>query len=85
MRTLAFVATGTSVVLPLIHGLNIFGLDLMNKKAFTYTMVAKIGYLLSGTAFYVVSLISYPRKRKIDSNTYNSKDEASRKLLAWKI
>jgi len=56
MRTLAFVATGMSVVAPLIHGISIFGLDLMNKKAFTYTLVAKIGCLLFGTALYVVSL-----------------------------
>jgi hypothetical protein len=85
MRTLAFVATGVSVVVPLIHGLNIFGLDLMKKKAFTYTMVAKMGCLLSGTALYVVSLTSRPYKRNIDSNTHDSKDEVSRKLAAWKI
>ncbi|KAM3460582.1 hypothetical protein NHJ6243_005753 [Beauveria neobassiana] len=54
MRTLAFVATGMSVVAPLIHGLDMFGLDLMNKKAFTYTMVAKVGCLLSGTALYAM-------------------------------
>lgn len=68
MRTLAFVATGMSVVAPLIHGLDIFGLDLMNKKAFTYTMVAKIGCLLSGTGLYAVSLSLYPYIRKIDPN-----------------
>jgi adiponectin receptor len=85
MRTLAFVATGVSVVVPLIHGLNIFGLDLMKKKAFTYTMVAKMGCLLSGTALYVVSFTSRPYKRNIDSNTHDSKDEVSRKLVAWKI
>jgi adiponectin receptor len=56
MRTLAFVATGMSVVVPLIHGLSIFGLDLMGKKAFTYTLVAKIGCLLSATVLYAVSL-----------------------------
>jgi adiponectin receptor len=77
MRTLAFVATGTSVMVPLIHGLNIFGLDLMNKKAFTYTLVAKLGCLLPGTALYAVSLESCPYKRKIDSNTHNPKDEVS--------
>lgn len=65
MRTLAFVATGMSVVAPLIHGLDIFGLDLMNKKAFTYTMVAKIGCLLSGTALYAVSLPFCPYRTKI--------------------
>jgi hypothetical protein len=85
MRTLAFVATGMTVVLPLIHGLSIFGLDLMKNKAFTYTMVAKIGCLLSGTALYVVSLTSCPHKRKIDSDTHDSKDEVSRKLVAWKL
>lgn len=85
MRTLAFVATGMSVVAPLIHGLDIFGLDLMNKKAFTYTMVAKIGCLLSGTALYAVSLPFCPYRRKIDPNTRDSKDEVSRKLVAWKI
>jgi hypothetical protein len=74
-----------SVVVPLIHGLNMFGLDLMKKKAFTYTVVAKIGCLLSGTALYVVSLAFCPYKRRIDSNTHDSKDEVSRKLVAWKI
>lgn len=28
----------------------------MNKKAFTYTLVAKVGCFLSGTMFYAVSL-----------------------------
>jgi hypothetical protein len=85
MRTLAFVATGMSVVAPLIHGLDIFGLDLMNKKAFTYTIVVKIGCLLSGTALYTVSLPFCLYRRKIDLNTCDSKDEVSRKLVAWKI
>jgi adiponectin receptor len=58
MRTSAFVATGMSVVAPLVHGISIFGLDPMNKKAFTYTLVAKIGCLLSGTALYAVILPS---------------------------
>jgi len=56
MRTSAFMATGMSVVAPLVHGISVFGLDLMNKKAFTYTLVAKIGCLLSGTVLYAVSL-----------------------------
>ena len=56
MRTSAFVATGMSVGAPLIHGLSIFGLDLINRKAFTYTLVAKIGCLLPGTVLYAVSL-----------------------------
>jgi adiponectin receptor len=55
MRTSVFAATGMSVVAPLIHGISIFGLDLMNKKAFSYTLVAKIGCLLPGTALYAVS------------------------------
>jgi hypothetical protein len=79
------VATGISVVAPLIHGLDIFGLDLMNKKAFTYTIVAKIGCLLSGTALYAVSLLFFLYRRKIDLNTCDSKDKVSRKLVAWKI
>ncbi|KAH7021614.1 hemolysin-III related-domain-containing protein [Microdochium trichocladiopsis] len=54
MRTLVFVATGTSVVAPLIQGLDKFGLDLMSKKALIYTLVAKIGCLLSGTALYAM-------------------------------
>jgi len=44
------------VLAPLIHGIRIFGLDLMKKKAFTYTLVAKIGCLLPGTVLYAVSL-----------------------------
>ena len=85
LRTSAFVATGMSVVAPLIHGLSIFGLDLMNKKAFTYTLVAKIGCLLSKTALYAVSLPLCPYRRKFDPNTRDSKDEVSRKPVAWKI
>ncbi len=77
MRTLAFVATGMSVVAPLIHGLDIFGLDLMNKKAFTYTIVAKIGCLLSGTTLYAVSFLFCLYKRKINPNTRDLKDEVS--------
>ncbi|OAA65076.1 hemolysin-III family protein [Akanthomyces lecanii RCEF 1005] len=53
-RTLAFVATGMSDAAPFIHGLAMFGLDLMNRKAFTYTMIAKVGCLLSGTALYAI-------------------------------
>lgn len=56
MRTLAFVATGFFVVVPVINGLVLFGLELMNEKAFTYTLIAKMGCLLPGTAVYVVSL-----------------------------
>lgn len=85
MRTLTFVATGMSGVAPLIHGLNVFGLDLMNKKAFTYTMIANIGCLLSGTALYAVSYLSCPYLSKVDSNILGSKDEVSRKSVAWKI
>jgi len=55
MRTLAFVATGSSVVGPLIHGVGVFGLEIMNKKALTYTLIAKIGCLLPGTVMYAVS------------------------------
>ncbi|OWT42544.1 hemolysin-III family protein [Pochonia chlamydosporia 170] len=54
-RALMFVATGLSGVAPLIHGLNLFGLSLMIRKAFPYTL-AKAGCLLSGTSIYAVSL-----------------------------
>jgi adiponectin receptor len=57
-----FVATGMCGVAPLIHGLNVFGLSLMMRKAFPYTM-AKAGCLLSGVAFYAVSRsISHTRE-----------------------
>lgn len=77
MRTLAFVATGLSVVAPLIHGLDLFGLDVMNKKAFTYTVVAKVGCLLFGTALYAVSLLFCLCWKRIDPDTCESKDEIS--------
>jgi hypothetical protein len=32
MRILAYVATGMSVVMPLVHRIDIFGLDLMNNR-----------------------------------------------------
>lgn len=56
-----FVATGLSGVAPLVHGLNVFGMSQMMRKAFPYTM-AKAGCLLSGTFFYAVCLpISHTR------------------------
>jgi adiponectin receptor len=58
-----FVATGMCGVAPLIHGFNVFGLSLMMRKAFPYTM-AKAGCLLSGVSFYAVSFpISYIREK----------------------
>ena len=50
-----FVATGLYSVAPLIHGLKVFGLSQMMRKAFPNTL-AKAGCLLSGTAFYAVSI-----------------------------
>jgi predicted membrane channel-forming protein YqfA (hemolysin III family) len=61
-RALMFVATGLSGVAPLIHGLNVFGMSQMMRKAFPYTL-AKAGCLLSGTSFYAVSFpISHTEK-----------------------
>lgn len=58
-----FVATGLSGVAPLIHGLSVFGMSQMMRKAFPYTL-AKAGCLLSGTLFYAVSLpVSHTRDK----------------------
>ncbi|TVY29114.1 ADIPOR-like receptor [Lachnellula hyalina] len=70
-RALMFVATGLSGVAPLIHGLSVFGMSQMMRKAFPYTL-AKAGCLLSGTAFYAVSL-PFAHKGEIDPNTCGSK------------
>ncbi|PVH68597.1 HlyIII-domain-containing protein [Cadophora sp. DSE1049] len=51
-RALMFVATSLCGVAPLIHGIKVFGMSQMMRKAFPYTM-AKAGCLLSGTAFYI--------------------------------
>lgn len=60
---LMFVVTGLSGIAPLIHGLIVFGMPQMMRKAFPYTL-AKAGCFLSGTLFYVVSLvISYIREK----------------------
>jgi len=85
MRTSAFVATGMSVVAPLIHGSRIFGLDLMNKKAFTYTLVAKMGCLLSGTALYSVSLPFSHTGENLILIVRDLKVEVPRKPMAWKV
>jgi adiponectin receptor len=60
-RALMFMATGMSGVAPLIHGLNMFGISQMMRKAFPYILV-KAGCLLSGLLFYAVSL-PIPHKR----------------------
>ncbi len=58
-----FVATGLCGAAPLVHGLNVFGMSQMMRKAFPYTL-AKAGCLLSGTSFYAVTLqISHTRER----------------------
>ena len=54
-RVSMFVATGLSGVAPLVHGLNMFGMSQMMRKALPHTL-AKAACLLSGTSFYVVSL-----------------------------
>lgn len=59
-----FVATSLCGVVPLIHGIKVFGMSQMIKKAFPHTM-AKAGCLLSGTTFYAVSLPNlYIREKK---------------------
>ncbi|KAL2829090.1 hemolysin-III family protein [Aspergillus pseudoustus] len=62
-RALIFMVTGLSSVAPLIHGLNMFGMSQMMRKAFPYTL-AKAGCLLSGTSFYVTRFpeSKYPGK-----------------------
>ncbi|OAQ61384.1 hemolysin-III family protein [Purpureocillium lilacinum] len=67
-RALMFVATGLSGVAPLIHGLNVFGMSQMMRKALPYTL-AKAGCLLSGTSFYAVSLPT-SHTREIYPNTW---------------
>lgn len=54
-RTFMFVATGLSGVAPLVHGLKVFGISQMMRKALPYTL-AKAACLLSGVCFYTVSL-----------------------------
>jgi adiponectin receptor len=82
-RALMFVATGLSGVAPLIHGLIVFGMSQMMRKAFPYTL-AKAGCLLFGTLFYAVSLL-IPRRREINPNACVSKDQVSRKSTSWQI
>ena len=50
-----FVATSLTGVVPLIDGLQVFGMSQMMRKAFPYTL-AKAGCLLTETLFYAVSL-----------------------------
>ncbi|PVH67396.1 hemolysin-III family protein [Cadophora sp. DSE1049] len=50
-RASIFVAIGLLGIVPLVHGLNVFGISRMVRKAFPYTLV-KAGCLLSGTLFY---------------------------------
>jgi adiponectin receptor len=78
-----FVATGLCGVAPLIHGLNVFGMSQMMRKAFPYTL-AKAGCLLSGTFFYAVSLL-FPGKRELTLKHVSLKDQVSRKSISWQI
>lgn len=59
-----FVATGLSGIAPLIHGLHMFGMLQMMRKAFPYTL-AKAACLLSGTLFYAVSLLISDAREKL--------------------
>ncbi|CZR43859.1 uncharacterized protein FPRO_13666 [Fusarium proliferatum ET1] len=59
LRALMFVATGLFGLLPLIHGVGMFGVPQMMRKAFPYTL-AKAGCLLVGTLFY---LTRFPESR----------------------
>ena len=81
-RALMFVATGLCGVAPLVHGIKVFGMSQMMRKAFPYTM-AKAGCLLSGTAFYAVSL-PFVHKREMDLTDVNQ-DQISGKSISWQI
>lgn len=54
-----FVATGVCGIAPLIHGLKVFGVSQMMRKALPYTL-GKAICLLSGVSLYAVSLPSWP-------------------------
>lgn len=82
-RALMFVATGLSGIAPLVHGLNVFGMSKMMRKAFPYTM-AKAGCLLSGTAFYAVSLPNSHIREKLIL-THGSKGQVSWKPISGQI
>ncbi|KAI1071374.1 hypothetical protein LB507_011670 [Fusarium sp. FIESC RH6] len=59
----AFVAAGLSGVAPLIHGINMFGMPQMMRKAFPYTL-AKAVCLLSGALFYApLPKTRFPERR----------------------
>lgn len=78
-----FVATGLSGIAPLIHGLIVFGMSQMMRKAFPY-ILAKAGCLLSGTAFYAVSLlISHIREKSTLISICGSEDQVSRTSISW--
>lgn len=64
-RALMFVATGLFGLVPLIHGVSVFGISGMMRKALPYTLL-KAGCLLSGTAFYAVSLPFFAYNSKVD-------------------
>lgn len=83
-RALMFVATGLSGVAPLIHGLVVFGVSQMMRKAFPYTL-AKAGSLLSGTAFYAVSLPISHKLEEPSPNTCGHEDQVSGKQISWQI
>lgn len=83
-RALMFVVTGLYGVVPVIHGLNMFGMSQMMRKAFPYTL-AKAGCLLSGTLFYAVSLPISHSAEKIDPNSCGFKDQVPRKSISRQI
>jgi adiponectin receptor len=74
-RASVFVAAGMSGVAPLIHGINVFGIAQMMRKAFLYTL-AKDVCLLSGTLFYAVRPPDF-HVREGNSNTHDSEDQVS--------
>ena len=53
-----FVATDLCGVAPFFHGVDLFGISQITRKALPYTL-AKTGYLLCGTLFYAVTLLRF--------------------------
>jgi hypothetical protein len=82
-RALMFVATGLSGIAPLFHGLIVFGMSQMMRKALPYTL-AKACFLLSGTAFYAVSFPGLHRGEDWP-NACGSEDQVPRKSVSWQI
>lgn len=81
-----FVAMGLSAVFPVLHGLNLYGIQQMNKKiGLSWIVLQGLLYILGAGIYAVcVDIEYYFQVPKVDANIWSS-GACAGKNISWEI